>query len=79
MQASTFSVNFEEGQKHPASLLEWHLGIVSHVFMHFGNVSGHETGTMGGLRGAGLVVTAVGLETGTGAGDEEGHTVVDVV
>lgn len=50
MQDVTFSVNMVDGQKHPVSLFESHLGIVSQVFMHFGTTSGQEDNeTAGGV------------------------------
>jgi hypothetical protein len=44
MQDWTLSVNWEDGQKQAVSLLESHLGIESHVFMHLGTSSGHGAG-----------------------------------
>lgn len=51
-------MNSEEGQKQAASLLESHLGIDSHVFMHFGTSSGHGAG-VGTLGVVEIVVAAV--------------------
>lgn len=65
MQDSTLWVKSVEGQKHAASLLEAHLGIPSHVLIHFGSTSGQGAGTTGVSGTAGLVLTGpalVGLE-----------------
>jgi hypothetical protein len=78
IQVVTFSVNSEDGQKQPASLLESHLGTESQVFKHLGTNSGQGAGTMDELGMAGLVMV-VGLggasvERSVGPG---GHTVVE--
>lgn len=45
MQDLTLSANSEDGQKHAVSLLDSHLGMESHVFMHLGTTSGQGAGT----------------------------------
>lgn len=60
------------------SLLEAHLGIPSHVLIHFGTTSGQGAGT-GGVSGvAGLVLIGPALE-GLGITLDDGHTVVEAV
>jgi hypothetical protein len=72
MQDLTLSANSEDGQKQAVSLLESHLGMESHVFMHLGTTSGQGAGftVSTGAVVTGLVVMAV---VSVGAG----QTVVD--
>lgn len=72
MQDLTLSANSEDGQKQAVSLLESHLGMDSHVFMHLGTTSGQGAGftVSAGAELTGLVVIAV-------VSVEIGQTVVD--
>lgn len=74
MQDLTLSANSEDGQKQAVSLLESHLGMESHVFMHLGTTSGQGAGVTvsAGVELTGLVVIAV-----VSVGD--GQTVVDTL
>lgn len=56
MHPLTLSVNSVDGQKHPTSLLESHLGIESHVLRHLGTTLGQGAVTAGGLGAIGVGV-----------------------
>lgn len=92
MHPLTLFVNSVDGQKHAASLLESHFGIVSHVLRHLGTTLGQGAVTTGGL-GPVVVMTVVvmielvigGCECttrgevvlGSVSAGLDGHTVVD--
>lgn len=59
MHPLTLSVNSVDGQKHAASLLESHFGIVSHVLRHLGTTLGQGAVTTGGLGSVAVVIELV--------------------
>ena len=63
MHPLTLSVNSADGQKHPASLLESHFGMESHVLRHLGTTLGQGAVTAGGL-GTIAVVVLIGVVIG---------------
>lgn len=87
MHPLTLFVNSVDGQKHAASLLESHFGIVSHVLRHLGTTLGQGAVTTGGLGSVAVVIEPVigGCECttrgevvlGSVSAGLDGQTVVD--